>query len=97
MSDLINAAITAVPRDHYTDSPPPSSMSPSVAVQSTFEHELLRAELRRGMRVLEVGTGTGYTGALLAEIVGPSGHVVSIDADSGRTERAGRRTRHGMY
>ncbi|NEA35129.1 hypothetical protein [Streptomyces sp. SID13031] len=29
---------------------------------------------------MEIGTGTGYTGALLAEMVGADGHVVSIPA-----------------
>ncbi len=42
------------------------------------------------MRVMEIGTGTGYTGALLAEMVGANGHVVSIDIDPGLTERAGK-------
>ncbi|MBV9012846.1 MAG: methyltransferase domain-containing protein [Pseudonocardiales bacterium] len=37
---------------------------------------------------MEIGTGTGLTGALLAELVGPDGHVVSIDIDSVLTQRA---------
>jgi protein-L-isoaspartate(D-aspartate) O-methyltransferase len=32
-----------------------------------------------GERVLEVGAGTGYNAALLARLVDPGGHVVSID------------------
>jgi protein-L-isoaspartate(D-aspartate) O-methyltransferase len=39
-----------------------------------------QANLRAGMRVLEIGSG-GYNAALLAEVVGPSGHVVSVDID----------------
>jgi len=33
----------------------------------------------RGQRVLEVGTGTGYDAALLAELVGPRGRVCTVE------------------
>lgn len=36
-------------------------------------------QLGPGMRVLEIGTGTGYNAALLAELVGPSGHVTTVE------------------
>jgi protein-L-isoaspartate(D-aspartate) O-methyltransferase len=39
-------------------------------------------QLEPGMRVLEIGAGTGYNAALLRELVGPEGHVVSIDIDA---------------
>ncbi|MQA63261.1 MAG: methyltransferase domain-containing protein [Actinophytocola sp.] len=44
--------------------------------------------LGRGMRVLEIGTGSGYTAALLARGVGPSGQVVSLDHDDSLVRRA---------
>ncbi len=37
--------------------------------------------LAPGMRVLEIGTGPGYFAAVLSELVGPNGRVVSIDID----------------
>lgn len=37
--------------------------------------------LKPGQRVLEVGAGTGYNAALMAAIVGKSGHVVTLDID----------------
>ncbi len=36
-------------------------------------------ELKRGFKVLEVGCGSGYSAALMAEIVGSEGCVVSIE------------------
>lgn len=45
------------------------------------------AELRPGMTVLEVGSG-GLNAALIAEIVGPDGRVVTVDIDSEVTDRA---------
>ncbi|GAA3348776.1 hypothetical protein GCM10020358_68510 [Amorphoplanes nipponensis] len=45
-------------------------------------HRDLRAlGVEVGARILEIGTGSGYSGALLAELVGPQGQVVSVDVD----------------
>ncbi|WP_086820205.1 methyltransferase, FxLD system [Allokutzneria sp. NRRL B-24872] len=46
-----------------------------------------QAEVGPGMSVLEIGSG-GYNAALLAEVVGPDGRVVSVDIDPDVTERA---------
>ncbi len=48
---------------------------------------LEQAQLEPGMRVLEVGSG-GYNAALIAELVGESGTVVSLDIDADIVERA---------
>ncbi|RAY15489.1 methyltransferase, FxLD system [Actinomadura craniellae] len=45
------------------------------------------ADLRPDMTVLEIGSG-GYNAALLAEVVGPGGQVVSIDIDAEIADRA---------
>lgn len=47
-------------------------------------------DVRRGSRVLEVGTGSGYSAALLSVLVGRSGRVVSLDVDAELVERATR-------
>jgi protein-L-isoaspartate(D-aspartate) O-methyltransferase len=44
--------------------------------------------LAAGHRVLEIGTGTGYNAALMAEIAGDSGSVVTIDVDPDLVEQA---------
>ena len=41
-----------------------------------------------GQRVLEIGTGTGYNAALIAQIVGESGAVVTIDVEPDLIEKA---------
>jgi protein-L-isoaspartate O-methyltransferase len=39
-------------------------------------------DIREGMRVLEIGTGTGWNAALLARRVGPAGQVTTIEIDA---------------
>ncbi|MCB0010236.1 MAG: methyltransferase domain-containing protein, partial [Anaerolineales bacterium] len=39
-------------------------------------------ELQPGMSVLEIGTGSGYNAALLRQIVGPTGRIVSVDVEA---------------
>ena len=46
-----------------------------------------QAQLGAGMSVLEIGSG-GYNAALLAEVVGAGGRVVSVDIDPEVTDRA---------
>ncbi|MBL7550202.1 methyltransferase, FxLD system [Frankia sp. AgB1.9] len=62
-------------------SPPPSA---SVAAR-----RIEQAQLHPGMTVAEIGTD-GLNAALLAEIVGPGGHVISTDTDTHVLDRARR-------
>ncbi|MGW0885900.1 methyltransferase, FxLD system [Streptomyces sp. NPDC002671] len=41
-----------------------------------------------GERILELGAGTGYNAALLGHLVGPNGHVTTIDVDDDLVEGA---------
>jgi protein-L-isoaspartate(D-aspartate) O-methyltransferase len=59
----------------YIDGRPASSTSQASLVARMLE--LL--DLRPGMKVLEVGAGTGYNAALMAEIVGDQRLVVTVD------------------
>ncbi|MFE5162671.1 methyltransferase, FxLD system [Streptomyces sp. NPDC056697] len=47
------------------------------------------ARIQPGHRVLEIGSG-GYNAALIAELVGPTGHVTTLDIDPAVTDRATR-------
>src|SRR5215469_17013076 len=51
------------------------------------------AGITAGMKVLEVGCGAGDVTLLLAEMVGPGGHIVGVDSNSAVLETAWRRAR----
>ncbi|MGH8886949.1 MAG: protein-L-isoaspartate O-methyltransferase family protein [Egibacteraceae bacterium] len=87
IEDAVARAAAFVSRQHYTDHRALGSV-PQVTAQFAIERDLRRAGIQPGMRVLEIGTGTGYTGAVLAELAGPDGHVVSVDVDPALIQRA---------
>ena len=61
----------------------------STASQPTMIAKMLdQLDAGVGDDVLEIGTGSGYEAALLAEIVGQSGSVVSIEIDEDLAEAA---------
>lgn len=70
-------ADSAVPT-HWDDGQPVSSASQPSIVALMLE----QLQIAPGMRVLEIGAGTGYNAALLAELAGPTGHVTTIDLDA---------------
>lgn len=52
----------------------------SSSSQPSLVAEMLEAlELESGHKVLEIGSGTGYNAALMAEVVGPKGLVVTME------------------
>lgn len=63
----------------YSDDALPVAYGQTISAPTVVAFMLERLDVRPGMKVLEVGTGSGYDCALLAELVGPRGKVVSID------------------
>lgn len=55
--------------------------SSSCSQPSLVAAMLTELDVHEGHRVLEVGTGTGWNAALLAERAGECGHVVSVEVD----------------
>ena len=55
---------------------------------SFWAHNFEHLDLRRGERVLQIGAGTGYYSAILAEIVGPAGRVTAVEFDADLAARA---------
>jgi protein-L-isoaspartate(D-aspartate) O-methyltransferase len=53
----------------------------SASAPNLVAEMLEQLEVQPGHRVLEIGAATGINAALLAELVGPTGHVVTIELD----------------
>lgn len=49
---------------------------------------LVRADVKPGARILQVGAGVGYYTAILAELAGPGGHVLAYEVESTLAECA---------
>lgn len=64
---------------------------------STTAAVLEQLAVAPGDRVLEIGTGTGYEAALLAELTGPTGAVSTVDIDPVLAARAGERLSAAGY
>lgn len=92
----VERAMLAVPRHvflpsvslatAYADEAVPTHWENGAAVSSASQPAIVAIMLEQlqvapGMRVLEIGAGTGYNAALLAELVGPSGSVTTVDID----------------
>ena len=93
----IAAALAHVPRhlfvpqcsteDAYTDRSIAIKFDGDVPLSSSSQPAIMAAmlemlALQDGERVLEIGTGSGYNAALLAELAGPNGSVTTIDIDA---------------
>lgn len=85
----VDKAIQAINRDVYVLREDGSCVTQSSS-KEIIASILRFSDIRPGQRVLEIGTGSGYSTALLANLVGPSGKVVSIDIDPELTQRASR-------
>lgn len=64
--------------------PPDSTISAPHMVALMLEW----AELTPGLKVLELGSGSGYLTALVAELVRPGGRVVGVELDPGLARRS---------
>lgn len=58
------------------------------------QHLFTVAGIEPGMRVLDVGCGAGDVSLVIADLVGPTGSVVGVDADPAVLDVARDRTRH---
>ena len=58
-------------------------------LQKEYGKDLIeKLSLEKNMKILDLGCGTGYLSALLADSVGPAGKVVAVDPNKSRLELA---------
>lgn len=89
--DAVAAALAAVPRAgflpararHWADFDGPIEIghAQTNSQPRTVEAMLRLLDVERGQRVLDVGAGSGWTTALLAELTGPTGRVVGVELE----------------
>jgi protein-L-isoaspartate(D-aspartate) O-methyltransferase len=87
----------------YQDEAIPTKFAPNGAPLSSSSQPAIMAQmlerlaLAPGMRVLEIGAGTGYNAGLLSHLVGQTGRVDTIDLDAEIAQRARKAVRAGGY
>jgi len=85
-----------VVRDAYADAPLPIPAGQTISAPSMIAIMLEEGEFRPGHHVLEIGAGSGYNAALLAELVGPD-NVVTIERHAELVELARANLRRAGY
>lgn len=84
-----SAGVAAVDYDTWVKNPDGTPVPQSTA-DARIQSMVDLLDVKPGNRVLEIGTGSGYSAAVLAQRVGHTGHVVSIDIDPDLIARAAR-------
>jgi len=87
--DRVSAAFRSVPRAHFLpagsrsqaayDGPLAIGHGQTSSQPRTVAAMLRLLDVEPGHHVLDVGAGSGWTSALLAQLVGPSGRVVGVE------------------
>lgn len=96
--DAVTSAFSAIPRSGFLprsqrrragfDGPLPIGHGQTNSQPSTVAEMLELLEVPPGASVLDVGCGSGWTTAILARLVGPSGRVVGVERIPDLTRRA---------
>ena len=91
--DRINFVPSGLKAFAYEDRPIPLPEGQTTSQPSLIAFILHRLDLKKGLSVLEVGTGFGFQTALLRDIVGENGFVISIEFSKAIFEQAQLRVR----
>jgi len=83
--------------DAYADHPLEIGEGQTISAPHMVGIMIEQLDLCRGQKVLEVGGGSGYHAAVTAHIVGPSGHVYTVERLASLAERAKRNIEEAGY
>ncbi|MFC1787169.1 protein-L-isoaspartate O-methyltransferase [Halobacteriota archaeon] len=81
----------------YADHPLPIGEDQTISAPHMVAMMCDLLDLRKGMIVLEIGAGCGYHAAIMAELVGESGHVYTMDRLSSLVNSASENLRKVGY
>lgn len=97
-TENVKNALLNVPREEfmtpetrdlaYLDRPIPLEHGQTISAPHMVAMICEQLSLESGMNVLEIGTGFGYNAAVVAEILGPKGHVYTIERIKALKEKA---------
>lgn len=97
-TDRVQKAMLKVPREEflppesrpyaYIDQPLPIGKGQTISAPHMVAIICEKLDLTEGMKVLEIGTGYGYNAAVVAECIGPEGHLYTIERLDSLAEKA---------
>ena len=88
-TEKVKKAMLKVPREEfippenreyaYIDQPLPIGEGQTISAPHMVAIICEKLDLAEGMKILEIGSGFGYNAAVVAEIIGPDGHLFSTE------------------
>ncbi len=89
VTPAVEAAMRRVPReeflprrlrdDAYVDTPLPIGEGQTISAPHMVAIMVEKLDLRPANKVLEIGAGSGYHAAVVAEVIGAEGHIFTIE------------------
>ncbi len=94
----LTTAMAALPRhafclpgsgaDAYVDMPLAIGFGQTISQPSLIAQMLAALQLRPGMRILDIGSGSGYATAVMAHMLGGAGSILALERIAGLQQRA---------